>query len=208
MLKCPDGDTRVDQGSFEPAGPIYLCRRVWIYEGSPPFPTRENRGGNLVKIAGRTVAFAIVGAAIAGVGLAAPAAADASTTASASGAIVTVHHRGDGTQPPADLGNPSEWGVVTFKMDASADSVGALSEACVNPSSGGTWCYGWYTTEVSPGVFHKRCYSNYYHLTKGHSSTVKIAGGTHRAWAAARSTSQASLTGGHGYTCYTYYSVD
>ncbi|MFF1493529.1 lactococcin 972 family bacteriocin [Streptomyces sp. NPDC058304] len=161
-----------------------------------------------MKIAGRSVAFAIAGAAIAAVGLAAPAAADASATASASGATVTVHHRGDGTQPPAGLGNPSEWGVVTFKMDASADSARSLASACLSPSSGGTWCYGWYAREVSPGVINKYCYSNYAHQTKGHSSTVKLAGNTRRVHAAAGDTSNANLTAGLAYTCSTYYSVD
>lgn len=161
-----------------------------------------------MKTAGRSVAFAIAGAAIAAVGLAAPATADASATASASGATVTVHHRGDGTQPPAGLGNPSEWGVVTFKMDASTGSFSPQSQACLSPSSGGTWCYGWYAKEVSPGVINKYCYSNYYHQTKGHSSTVKLAGSTRRAWAAAGNTSNANLTAGLAYTCSTYYSVD
>ncbi|MEV6653047.1 lactococcin 972 family bacteriocin [Streptomyces sp. NPDC051219] len=161
-----------------------------------------------MKIGGRSVAFAIAGAAIAAVGLAAPATADASATASASGATVTVHHRADGTQPPAGLGNPSEWGVVTFKMDASTDSFSPQSEACLSPSSGGTWCYGWYAREVSAGVVNKYCYSNYYHHTKGHSSTVKLAGKTRRAWAAAGNTSNANLTAGLAYTCSTYYSVD
>lgn len=119
-----------------------------------------------------------------------------------------MHHRGDGTQPPAELGNPSEWGVVTFKMDASTGSFGPQSQACLSPSSGGNWCYGWQAREVSPGVVNKYCYSNYFHQTKGHSSTVKLAGNTRRAWAAARNTSNANLTAGLAYTCSTYYSVD
>ncbi|WP_079403518.1 lactococcin 972 family bacteriocin [Streptomyces sp. 3211] len=161
-----------------------------------------------MKISGRSVAFAIAGAAVAAVGLATPATADASAAASASGATVTVHHRGDGTQPPAELGNPSEWGVVTFKMDAAAASFGAQSQACISPSTGGNWCYGWYAREVSPGVINKYCYSNYYQNTKGHSSTVKLAGSTRRVWAAAGNTSNANLTAGLAYTCSTYCSVD
>ncbi|WP_327361183.1 lactococcin 972 family bacteriocin [Streptomyces sp. NBC_01296] len=160
-----------------------------------------------MKIAGRSVLFSIAGATIAALGFAAPATADAPSTASASGATVTVHHRGDGTQPPAELGNPSEWGVVTFKLDASANSV-RPSEACVSPSSGGNWCYGWYTTQIGTGELRKYCYSNYYQLDKGHTSTVKMAGGTNRAWAAARDVSQAHITAGFAYTCSTYYSVD
>ncbi|MFE7579200.1 lactococcin 972 family bacteriocin [Streptomyces sp. NPDC057521] len=165
-----------------------------------------------MKINGRSVALVVAGAALAVGGLVTPATAGGSqlsavSSASASGATVTVHHRGDGTQPPAELGNPSEWGVVTIKMDDSAGTVRPLSEACVN-ASGGDWCYGWYTTEVSTGVFHKYCYSNYYHYTKGHSSTVKIAGATKKDWAAANSTSNAHLTAGFAYTCSTYYSID
>lgn len=89
-----------------------------------------------MKISGRSAVFAIAGAVIVAVGLAAPATADAPATTGDSGATVTTHHRGDGTQPPAGLGNPSEWGVVTFKMDASADTIRPLSESCVSPSSG------------------------------------------------------------------------
>ncbi|WP_371799506.1 lactococcin 972 family bacteriocin [Streptomyces sp. NBC_01707] len=165
-----------------------------------------------MKITGRSVAFTIAGAALAVGGLVAPATADssqlsASAIASTPGATVTVHHRGDGTQPPAELGNPSEWGVVTIKMDAAAGSVSPLSEACVS-ASGGNWCYGWYTTEVSTGVFNKYCYSNYYHYTKSHASTVKIAGGTRKDTAPANATSNAHLTAGLAYTCSTYYSID
>ncbi|WP_078912926.1 lactococcin 972 family bacteriocin [Streptomyces sp. NRRL S-646] len=135
----------------------------------------------------------------------APSLADAPATASAaaSGATVTVHYRGDGAQPPAELGNPSEWGVVTFKMDASAESVSPLSEACVN-ASGGKWCYGWYIT----GVASKYCYSNYLHQTEWHHSTVKIAGKTAKGVAAPGDASHANITAGAAYTCSTYYSVD
>ena len=44
-------------------------------------------------------------------------------------------------------------------------------QACIG-ASGGNWCYGYNLT--SDG---KYCYSNYYHATKMHHSTVKIAGG-------------------------------
>ncbi|WP_330239999.1 lactococcin 972 family bacteriocin [Streptomyces sp. NBC_00525] len=165
-----------------------------------------------MKITGRSVALVVAGAALTAGSFATPAVADssqlsASASASTPGVSVTVHHRGDGTQPPAALGNPSEWGVVTIKMDDSAGTVRPLSEACVN-ASGGKWCYGWYTTEVSTGNFRKYCYSNYYHYTKGHSSTVKIAGGTNKDWAPANGTSNAHLTAGFAYTCSTYYSID
>ncbi|CAL9603320.1 hypothetical protein SUDANB120_05487 [Streptomyces sp. enrichment culture] len=153
-------------------------------------------------------ALVMASASIAALGLATPAMADAPTTDSARGVTVTVHHRGDGFQPPAELGNPSEWGVVTFSMSPATGSLGPQDGSCTNPSSGGTWCYGTQTREVSPGVFNKYCYSNYIHWTKGHSSTVKIANSTRRAWAAAGGTSNANLTAGIAYSCSAYYSVD
>jgi hypothetical protein len=165
-----------------------------------------------VKINSRSVIFAAAGAALAVGGVAAPATADAyhggaSAAAGLSGTTVTVHHRGDGTKAPAELGNPSEWGEVTFTMNAApAGTVAPLSEACTNPSSGGTWCYGWYSTGLTPP--QKFCYSNYLHDTKGHASTVKLAGGTRRVHAAAGDVSEANLTAGFAYTCSTYYSID
>ncbi|WP_245791557.1 lactococcin 972 family bacteriocin [Actinacidiphila rubida] len=81
-----------------------------------------------------------------------------------------------------------------------------MSEACTNPSSGGTWCYGWYSTGLTPP--QKFCYSNYLQETKGHASTVKLAGGTRRVHALAGDVSEANLTAGFAYTCSTYYSVD
>ncbi|MFG2359709.1 lactococcin 972 family bacteriocin [Streptomyces sp. NPDC048521] len=43
-------------------------------------------------------------------------------------------------------------------------------QACIN-ASGGNWCYGYNLTANG-----KYCYSNYYHPTKMHHSTVKISG--------------------------------
>ncbi|MEV7364530.1 lactococcin 972 family bacteriocin [Streptomyces sp. NPDC091299] len=144
-----------------------------------------------------------------------PAAADASqaATVTANGTVVaadgsevgqvTLHKRGDGTKPPAELGNPSEWGVVVIKMDDSAVTpLAATPLACIG-ASGGNWCYGY--DYVTAG---KYCYSNYYHSTKQHHSTVKIAGGSTSAYAFAGQTSYANRTAGAAYTCETYYSVD
>jgi hypothetical protein len=117
---------------------------------------------------------------------------------------VATHTRGDGTKPPAELGNPSEWGVVTMKMDTSSPRL--MSEACVDVASGGTWCYGWYTTTVD-GIPQKYCYSNYLHYSKDHASTVKLAGGTDRDTAGPGDVSQANLTAGYAYTCKAYYST-
>ncbi|WP_244162774.1 lactococcin 972 family bacteriocin [Streptomyces bungoensis] len=110
---------------------------------------------------------------------------------------VTLHKRGDGTKPPTKLGNPSEWGAAVIKMGDSS----ATPKACVG-ASGGTWCYGY-----DLNTDGKYCYSNYYHPTKIHRSTVKIAGGSLTAGAYAGETSYAHLTAGAGYTCYTYYSL-
>jgi hypothetical protein len=57
-----------------------------------------------MKVSGRSVALAVAGAALATGVLAAPATADGSQVGTVG--TVTVHSRGDGTQPPAELGNP------------------------------------------------------------------------------------------------------
>ncbi len=112
---------------------------------------------------------------------------------------VTIHTRGDGTVPPAGLGNPSEWGVVKIKVNASANSISPMSESCVD-ASGGTWCYGSYLTSSG-----KYCYSNYVNNTKSHASSVKMDGFLFSSGSiAAGYTSYASLTAG---ACYTYYSI-
>ncbi|WP_159073660.1 lactococcin 972 family bacteriocin [Streptomyces sp. RTd22] len=95
---------------------------------------------------------------------------------------------------------------MTFKTDASANSVSPLSEACVN-ASGGKWCYGWYTTTVG-GEPRKYCYSNYLHQSKGHASAAKIGGAKDYDHAADGDASNAHLTAGFAYTGSTYYSVD
>ncbi|MBZ9644665.1 lactococcin 972 family bacteriocin [Streptomyces sp. PSKA30] len=136
-----------------------------------------------------------------------PAVADSSqsATVTADGAIVaadgsqigqvTHHKRGDGTKPPAELGNPSEWGVAALKVDDSAGSVTPLG--CIG-ASGGTWCYG---NELTTDG--KYCYSNYYHGSKSHKSSVKIAGTTFSSgWVAKGNTSYANWTAGTAYTCY------
>lgn len=160
---------------------------------------------------GRSAILGFVAAAFAVGGLATPATADISRAGSgnANGSEstqITTHARGDGTAPPAELGNPVEWGKVTVEMDASAGDISPLAENCVEPSSGGTWCFGWYTTTVN-GEPRKRCYSNYYHYTKKHSATTKMAGSTSKDIAAAGSTAQSGLTAGFAYTCEAFYAT-
>ncbi|MES9520069.1 lactococcin 972 family bacteriocin [Streptomyces capoamus] len=137
------------------------------------------------------------------------AAADASqaATVAADGTIVaadgsevghvTLHKRGDGAKPPAELGNPSKWGAAVIKMDVAASA----PKACVG-ASGGKWCYGYDVTTDG-----KYCYSNYYHAKEMHRSTAKIAGGSVTAGAYAGETSYAHRTAGAAYTCYTYYAL-
>ncbi|WP_350325726.1 lactococcin 972 family bacteriocin [Streptomyces katrae] len=114
---------------------------------------------------------------------------------------VVVHKRGDGTKPPAELGDPSEWGeaVLTF---APSKAFSSMSEACV-PASGGNWCYGNYLTSTG-----KRCYSNYYHYEKTHKSSVQLGNLSHDSgWVGPNGYSNSSLISGAAFTCKTYYSI-
>ncbi|MFJ8863785.1 lactococcin 972 family bacteriocin [Streptomyces sp. NPDC102451] len=163
---------------------------------------------------GRSIALGFATVALAAFGLAAPAVAQSpqSATVTADGAIITqdgakvgqitTHTRGDGSEPPAELGDPSEWGVVAIEMNDSPGTVKPMVEACTNPPSGGKWCYGWYS--VSKG---KHCYSNYLHETKSHRATVKINNVTKASGASPGNVAQAWLEAGAAYTCYTYYSI-
>ncbi|MDX3584229.1 lactococcin 972 family bacteriocin [Streptomyces europaeiscabiei] len=151
-----------------------------------------------MKVFRKSLGLAFAGAALAAGALATPAAA-ADDQADVSSAV-TFHTRGDGTQPPAHLGNPSEWGMVTITMD---DSVRLVKPQTIVEVGGGTWSFGW--NAVAGG---KDCYSNYFHHAVGHSATVKIAGGSKRAWARANLTASAHLTGGGAYTCQAFWSKD
>ncbi|MGW2059040.1 lactococcin 972 family bacteriocin [Streptomyces sp. NPDC001840] len=167
-----------------------------------------------MRISGRQIGLGMAAIAVAIGSLVTPAAADSplSATGATGGAIIAsngfkigeLHKRGDGTKAPAELGNPSEWGVVEVKMDDSV--ITPLGEACV-PASGGNWCYGWYLTGVD--ATQKRCYSNYLHETRQHRSTVELAGVTvHSGIKPPGEVASASRTAGAAYTCYTYYSVE
>ncbi|MFG2980274.1 lactococcin 972 family bacteriocin [Streptomyces sp. NPDC048258] len=164
---------------------------------------------------GRLIAVGFASAAIAMCSLATPAAADDSHAAivTANGAIitadgakvgqVTLHKRGDGTKPPAELGNPSEWGVAAIKVPTSAGSFGTRGYTCLDNVSGGRWCQGYEL--VTAG---KRCFSNYLHGTKTHRSSVKLAGVIDTSgWVDPGQVANAWYTAGAGYTCYTYYAI-
>ncbi|MFC9842209.1 lactococcin 972 family bacteriocin [Streptomyces sp. NPDC060223] len=147
-----------------------------------------------MKVSGRSIALAVAGAALATGVLAAPATADGSQVSAVG---TTTHIRGDGTQPPAELGNPTEWGVVELTMN---DSAGSISPMTIVEIGGGTWSYGWYLTADG-----KYCYSNYYHHDVMHGSTAELGGSSIKHVVVAGEYSNAHLTGGAGYTCNAYY---
>ncbi|MBA5226014.1 MULTISPECIES: lactococcin 972 family bacteriocin [Streptomyces] len=106
-----------------------------------------------------------------------------------------IHERGDGVTPPAELGDPSEWGVVKLEI---AD-FSAQGNTCKNVTHG-KWCYGY--DLVSDG---KKCYSNYSANVK-HKTTVRVRNVDHSSgWVAKGKTSYAHSTQGAAYTCYAYY---
>lgn len=150
-----------------------------------------------MKVSGRSLALAAVGAALVSGIVAAPASADTSQADGVSVSI-SVHTRGDGTKPPAELGNPKEWGVVELTIDPSAGSVRPMTTI---EAGGGQWSYGSYTV-----VGGQYCYSNYYHATAMHGSTVQMAGDSVKSVEAAGRTTYANITRGQAYTCKTYYS--
>ncbi|WP_282795057.1 lactococcin 972 family bacteriocin [Streptomyces sp. CC224B] len=149
-----------------------------------------------MKVSSKAVVIAVAGAALAGGVLTAPANANSPQTDSAS--TLVIHKRGDGTEPPAELGDPEEWGVVEIAMD---DSTGGPATKKIVEVGGGKWSYGWMA--LTSG---KRCYSNYYHLKKKHGSTAQLGGMTSKDVVKANETSNASVTGPGRHTCVTYWS--
>ncbi|MFF1714749.1 lactococcin 972 family bacteriocin [Streptomyces sp. NPDC058268] len=92
---------------------------------------------------------------------------------------------------------PKEWGMVTIKIDPNSTSVTPMK---VKNVGGGTWSYG--TVLTSGG---KRCYSNYTHPSKRHSSTAVLANGSDKDYASADNWSRASVEAGAAYTCHAYW---
>ncbi|WP_078491936.1 lactococcin 972 family bacteriocin [Streptomyces yerevanensis] len=162
-----------------------------------------------MKKLGKSILFAVSGAALVVSSLVAPAAADpqsgtgtGNSAVEASDGLVpgqpVIHKRGDGVNPPAELGNPSEWGVVKLEINDSA--VQLKANTCKNVTHG-KWCYGYEL--VSAG---KRCYSNYIADVK-HKSTVRVRNVDHSSgWVAKGETSYASSTQGAAWTCHAFYS--
>ncbi len=159
---------------------------------------------------GRAITFGFASMALAVFSFAAPAAAyspQGGTVTNNTGIEATdgltagqpvIHTRGDGVKPPAELGNPSEWGVV--KIEINDSTVQPLGNTCKEVTHG-TWCYGW----ESAGVDGKKCYSNY-RADTGHLTTVRVQNVDYSSgWVPKYKTSYANVTIGLAYTCYAYY---
>ncbi|MFF5968002.1 lactococcin 972 family bacteriocin [Streptomyces collinus] len=101
-------------------------------------------------------------------------------------------------QPPKELGNVKEWGMVEIKVDPNSP----VAPATTKDVGGGTWTYG--TELVADG---KRCYSYYFHGSKLHNATAKIGAGSIKVGEKAGKTAKASKVGGGAFTCYTYWGV-
>ncbi|MFF5666757.1 lactococcin 972 family bacteriocin [Streptomyces griseofuscus] len=162
-----------------------------------------------MKNLGKSIIFGFSGAVLAVSSFATPAAAYSAQSGTGTGDTVVsasddlvpgqpvIHKRGDGVKPPAELGDPSEWGVVKLVINDSA--IQPMSNTCKNVTHG-KWCYGY--DLVSAG---KKCYSNYSADVK-HKSTVRVQNVDYSSgWVAAGSTSYANTTNGAAYTCYSYY---
>ncbi|MEU8956031.1 lactococcin 972 family bacteriocin [Streptomyces sp. NPDC048518] len=93
-----------------------------------------------------------------------------------------------------------EWGMATVKIDPNSDEV---TPTTVKEVGGGTWSYG---TVLTTGG--KRCYSNYYHGSKGHTATAILANGTDKDHAAKGKWAKASVEAGAAYTCHVYWGKD
>lgn len=167
--------------------------------------------GNVKKF-GKPILFGISGAALAVSSFTTPAAAYGpqsgtgigDTAVQASDSLIpgqpVIHKRGDGVNPPAGLGNPSEWGVVKLEIK---DSAAQLRGNTCQDVAHGRWCYGY--DVVSSGKRCYWCYSNYIADVK-HRSTVRVQNVDHGSgWAAKGETSYASSTQGAAWTCYAYY---
>ncbi|MFE9450763.1 hypothetical protein [Streptomyces sp. NPDC006739] len=158
----------------------------------------------------KSILFGISGAALAVAGFVAPAAAYSPQSGARTGDIAVeasglvagkpvIHKRGDGVKPPAQLGNPSEWGVV--KLEIKKSTVHPDGNTCQTVTHG-KWCYGYEVVSAGTG---KYCYSNY-SADVTHKSTVRVINIDHSSgWVAKGETSYANHTQGAAYTCYAYY---
>jgi hypothetical protein len=77
---------------------------------------------------------------------------------------------------------------------------GGISISACSSTGGGTWCQG-----TSANGLLKRCYSNYVHPNNYHSSTASMASQVDKRYNSAGYWSEAQVTAGWAYTCYTYW---
>ncbi|MFD5510814.1 lactococcin 972 family bacteriocin [Streptomyces sp. NPDC127051] len=153
-----------------------------------------------MKKTGVSAALAAASAILTLGALATPACADSSQSSGIVVSGMVVHRAGDGTVPPAELGNPKEWGEVTLTI-TDIKAQGAMKPMTITNVGGGTWSYGWEARDN-----FKYCYSNYYHGSVAHGSSVKMAGTTAASgWVAAGDYSNAHYSAGFAYTCSTYW---
>ncbi|MFG3662588.1 lactococcin 972 family bacteriocin [Streptomyces sp. NPDC047706] len=86
-------------------------------------------------------------------------------------------------------------------MEFTAGSEGGVTPMTVLDIGGGTWSYGKNLT--TDGQY---CYSNYYHPTVKHGSTVQVSSYEDKSVVEKGLWSYANITHGAAYTCKTYYS--
>ncbi|OIJ96657.1 hypothetical protein BIV25_16980 [Streptomyces sp. MUSC 14] len=96
---------------------------------------------------------------------------------------------------------PAKSGMVVLNLNSSLRS--ASDETHTEDVGGGSWTYGF---ELTSGG--KRCFSYYFHGSKMHHATVRIANAENKAYGFAGQTAKASTTAGAAYTCKAYWSVD
>ncbi|MFE2300468.1 lactococcin 972 family bacteriocin [Streptomyces sp. NPDC059445] len=96
---------------------------------------------------------------------------------------------------------PATSGMAVIDLNASSRAAGG--ETHTKDVGGGSWTYGW---ELTSGG--KRCFSSYFHGSKMHHATARIANGDNKAYAFAGQTAKASRTAGAAYTCSAYWSLD
>ncbi|MEU6572415.1 lactococcin 972 family bacteriocin [Streptomyces sp. NPDC046805] len=115
----------------------------------------------------------------------------AATAALAAGVLAPATSAGAAVAQPKS-------GVVAIKVDPSRPSVKTTKDV-----GGGSWTYGY---ELTTGG--KRCFSYYFHGSKMHHATAKIANASTSAYGFAGQTAKASRTAGAAYECYAFWSVD
>lgn len=123
-------------------------------------------------------------------------------TLAAAAAALTAGVLAPATSASAATPQPKEWGMVVIKLPSSS-SAAPMTAATTVDVGGGTWTYGYDFTSGG-----KRCYSNYFHGSKFHHATAKIANNQVADYQPAGTTARADATAGAAYTCYAYWGLD